>query len=83
MAPGEMLTHRANGSTGKKGHPAPSRSPGSLAGRSAAGGQWSMRTSASMIADKVKPRISDQVTCQVIDPGDAQRMQQPVHDVHG
>jgi len=40
--------------------------PGSSACRSAAGGQWSMRTSASMIGDKVKPRISDQVTCQVI-----------------
>jgi hypothetical protein len=74
-----MLTHRANGSTGEERYPL----PGSSAGRSAAGGQWSMRTSASMIADKVKPRISDQVTCQVIDPGDAQRMQQPVHDVHG
>jgi len=71
-----MLTHRANGSTGEERHPL----PGSSAGRSAAGGQWSMRTSASMIADKVKPRISDQVTCQVID---TQRMQQPVHDVHG
>ena len=42
-----------------------------------------LRTSASMIADNVNPRISDQVICQVIDAGDAQRMQQPVHDVHG
>lgn len=42
-----------------------------------------LRASASMIADKVKSRINDQVSRQVIDPGDAQRMQQPVHDVHG
>src|SRR6266496_503410 len=27
-----------------------------------------LRTSASMIADRAKPRINDQVTCQVIDP---------------
>ena len=27
-----------------------------------------LRTSDSMIADKVKPKISDQVTCEVIDP---------------
>ena len=76
MAPGEMLTHALTAAPVRRAPIA------RLLGRSFGSRQAmvDLRTSGSMIADKVKPRISDQVTCQVID---TQRMQQPVHDVHG
>jgi hypothetical protein len=64
VAPGEMLTHRPNGSTGEKGTQH-RRDRQALLGRSFGSrrAMVDLRTSASMIADKVKPRISDQVTC--------------------
>ena len=37
-----------------------------------------LRTSASITADSVKPRISDQVTCHVIDPATRERVQHGV-----
>ena len=38
-----------------------------------------LRTSASMIADSVKPRISDQVICQVIEPAMPSACSRPCH----